>query len=795
MTSVEELLSSPIQGHEGQCLVCYSDLEYPTISPCGHNEVCGTCHLRLRFLHNDKKCPMCKTQNEQLIVDSSTNAKQFSEYPLWGNELGGDFKYRQDVGMFFPSQYFYTDIEPLFGHQCLDCNEYDGNTPDDNIYDQQQSHQQQQQRKKKPPTPLRALQDHLRNKHRLALCQLCVDHKRDFISQLPRFTPAQLKHHLQKGDGQGSRGHPLCEFCRPKRFYDLAELYSHLARDHYKCHVCEKQGMQNQYFRNYNSLETHFETQHFLCPDAQCRAARFVVFENEIDLRGHEISTHGATSSGSTKIQLEFRYRRQNEGAPLEQDVPTNADFQYGLDGQAFVPEELPDNINSEGAPNEDISHPIHLQRTNELRAHAAQIRSQRAMQEQPEAFPSLQGESVAESGGSALRVGWSEGASRELGRRNQMAQENFPSLPTASGGNKNLVRAKLKGSGGMTSNRQFAAMRTAAEAPSSGWSAGSSAAAAAAAAPMTQSSFPSLTASRSAAHATSALLNRESNLTQDNFPSLGGGTSSARYTAAENLARKKAAAPSFNSANDFLPPPLARPAAKSVRQQVLAPKKPPAVDNVFDFPPPPSTEVTVDEIKATLGSAKYKQLRKLTKEFAADAIAPDAYVDHAASLFEKGYADADFWSFIPTLLGSCPNTSSANKAQRYMDQLRRNQTSVTASTASSSGGWSSMPPKVTAAAPASRVAATSAASWSTISTTHAKPAASKSGGTSAWSAGALSTVARAKGSVSAAAQAHAPKQSTATKSMAKQQSKKEETKKAKKKQNEELRALAFGGK
>ena len=801
MMSVKELLSSSIQGHEGQCLVCYSDLEYPAITPCGHNEVCATCHLRLRFLHEDKKCPMCKSLNPQLIVDSSQDQKLFEEYPLWGNELGQDFVYRQDVGMFFPSLYYHMQIEPLFGFQCLACNEYDGTTPDENVYEQGS-----QQTKRKTPTPLRALQDHLRNKHRLALCQLCVDHKRDFVSQLPRFTPNQLKHHLQKGDGQGSRGHPLCEFCRPKRFYDLAALHEHLARDHYKCHVCDKQDMPNQYFRNYDSLEKHFQRQHFLCPDPQCRAARFVVFENELDLKGHEISTHGTTSSGSTKIQLEFRYRRANEQAEIQQDVPSAQDFQYGLDGQAFVPDELPDQINTEGAPNEDISHPLHLTRTNELRAHAAQIRRERQMQDMTEAFPSLQGESTSMSATDKLRVGWSQGASARLGRTNQMAPENFPSLPTSSGsGNNkknNSVSAKLKSGGMASSNRQFAAIRSAAEAaPSSGWIGGASSVVAAP--PVSTASFPSLTRSTAQATARSSI-NRQSDLTQENFPSLAGTTTAPRYTAAENLARKKSAAPFITRAADFPPPPSAKPAPSFVRQQVLgANKKPPAVDNVLEFPPPPSSkEVTVEEIKATLGSVKYKQLRKLTKEFAADSMAPDAYVDHAASLFDQGYADRDFWAFIPTLLGSCPNTSSANKAQRYMEDLRRNQTSLastassTATSSRSNGGWTSTPN--VAAVPRASVASIS--SWSS-SSTQARPAPpTKRPGSNAWSGGPSSTVARAKqrpGSVAVAAAQQGSEKSTATKFMANEakQSKKQETKKTKKKQNEELRALAFGGK
>ena len=448
-------------------MVCYSDLQQTAgILACGHNDVCGTCHLRLRHLHSDNKCPMCKTVNPQVIV--APPGKLWEDYEIWGNELGADFVYRQDVGMFFPVEYYQEEIQPLFGYHCTSCNEYDGTTPDANIYEQQQ----QGKKKKKVPTPLMALQDHLRNTHKLALCQLCVDFKRDFVSQLPRFTPTQLRTHLSKGDGSdsGFKGHPLCEFCRPKRFYDVTQLHHHLQTEHYKCHVCDKQGLHNQFFRNYASLQHHFDAQHYLCHDPQCLEARFVVFENEIDLRAHQVQVHG--SSGSSKIQLEFRIKRaghDGSGQSPPQQVPSSNDFQYTLDGQAFVPPEL-NAENTHGAPNQDISHPMHLARTNELRAHAAEIR-QRAVEE-TEAFPSLN----ASAPTSSLRVGWSsEGLRRSAGVGNA-GREEFPSLPSSSR-KQQSVATRLK-SGGVSGSRQFAAMRSAAAAmpttstSASGWTA-----------------------------------------------------------------------------------------------------------------------------------------------------------------------------------------------------------------------------------------------------------------------------------------------------------------------------------
>jgi hypothetical protein len=118
------------------CLVCYSDLMYYAVTPCEHNEICAVCHLRLRFLHSDTKYPVCKATNEKIIEDphNSTDGngdgkkgKPFTEYPIWGDHLGDDFVYEQDVGMFFPLDYYHEVIQPLFGHHCtLPSCTYDG---------------------------------------------------------------------------------------------------------------------------------------------------------------------------------------------------------------------------------------------------------------------------------------------------------------------------------------------------------------------------------------------------------------------------------------------------------------------------------------------------------------------------------------------------------------------------------------------------------------------------------------------------------------------------------------------
>lgn len=797
MTSLsEETRTAVIEAEDDldHCLVCYTELSYTTLTPCDHSGICPVCHLRLRYLHDDKKCPICKSENEKLVVDHP-DGKKFEDYPIWGNDLGSDFTYSEKVGMFFPVEYYEREIRPLFGFHCtLPSCDFDGTKPDPNIYEKVGA--DGTKHKPQAMTMIRMLQDHLRNKHRLTLCQLCVDNHRDFVSKLPRFTPSKLKIHLQKGDGPGSgfEGHPLCEFCKPTRYYDITQLHQHLNKDHYKCHVCERQGLNNQFYKNYRSLEKHFDQHHFLCHDAQCLDARFVVFENELDLRHHERQVHGEASTGSSKIQLEFRYRRNGAQADPNQDVPSDSDFNYNVDGTAFVPADLP-----QSAGNLNL-HPMHIARTNELQAQAAALRDTR---DQEQSFPTLAETNAEESRSSQpLQVGWTSGSTlkRLAGNKKigHVTEEDFPSLPAAPPKRPSAAE-RLKFS---NVNSQFAAMNA-----SAGWRDNNAAIASNRPVPTNTSSFTSLS---------SATLpkNSQTNLAEENFPSLGPSVSSSqphRYLQAETLAKKnskKTPIPSWDNPNEFPAPPISSNTSKPVRSQILSrgetqPSES-ARANILQAPSA-NSKATVDDIKAYLGPPKYKQLKKYTKEFAASELAPDAFVDHAASLFEQGYGDNYFWAFLPSLIESCPNEMAAAQALSYMENLRRLKNGAANAEALRH------PNAQTAPRPSHISTGWPSASASQVNRYH-RPVAAPSPivvpgkKKAAWGGEGTASVVVAKappGSVASAATSMQPKTGTATKYMAKQakmenyqqnnSSGSSENKKNKKKQNKELRDLAFG--
>lgn len=730
------------------CLICYTHniSHYRSILPCGHDDICAPCMLRLRYLESDTQCPVCKASNDVVIVDKDNfdvnepdasdglyvHHKKFHQYELWGNEIlsgghpdnNGTFVYKEDVGMHFPRDVYDKVVTPLCGYACgMEACTF-VNTGDSYVNERDvngkrganaNNVQQNTREVKRRLTGIKALKAHLRMEHGMTLCDLCVDNKRNFVYNLQRFTPQGLKKH----ENDRQEGHPMCEFCRPKRFYDIVKLHEHLNKQHYKCHICEKQGKPNQFFKDYQMLEKHFDRDHYMCHDAQCLAARFVVFENEIDLRAHEQGVHGTSRrDGGTKIKLEFRVRR--EGEFIEQVLPTGEDFQFGLNGEAFVPEALPgtelqmNQQQQQRQENEpEITNAVHAARTAELRAMAANIREREGISggdgsggDGAEAFPALGASS------SGMLVGWSsDGARNAAGSRlkktaaGKVTEEEFPSLGKPSTSRQSRMAAlglgpkKVKQPAMRGANFSSVASRPTSSTPI--FTASYSSSIPTTRAPdMNRNNFPSLGGGPKPfvptyGGASSSSSSRAApNLGGDNFPSLGGmsssrgGNASANPYSAANAHAKKlrgatASSPSaFPSllSSDFPAPPASSTKKKVSVSSAFAPKKPPPMDNVLQFPPPSisqgSSDIkkglnTVESLKQELGSANYKKLKSLTKDFAGGSKEAERYVDEAASLFDRGVADKAFWEHVPYLIESCPNKVGVNRAMNHLESLR----------------------------------------------------------------------------------------------------------------------------
>lgn len=165
---------------------------------------------------NDKK--LIKILCAQVIFTKFID--QFSQ--LDRNIRSGLFekKYKILFGDLDIQRAFYYLLE----HRCPQCNEH------------------------KPFADFNKLKEHVRKSHELFYCEICTDNLTVFSSERRCYSRPDLATHRRLGDADNKshKGHPRCEYCE-LRYLDKDELFRHLRREHYFCHLCDADG-KNLYF-------------------------------------------------------------------------------------------------------------------------------------------------------------------------------------------------------------------------------------------------------------------------------------------------------------------------------------------------------------------------------------------------------------------------------------------------------------------------------------------------------------------------------------------------------------------
>lgn len=239
------------------CSLCYEKTSFVSVGSCGHAEVCWLCALRLRWLCKDNACAICKEELHSVTVRHISLRDSETKFEI-SDVLFDSFKvYSESLRLM--SQY-------ACPYACGEREEF----------------------------RFRSLQDlrtHLKRDHGGAMyCGVCLDNRKAFLPEQEIFdSQGDLQLHSRKE-------HPSCEFC-PKEFskhYSMDELLVHLNQAHFKCFVCERLDYRNEYYCNFEALDTHFDQSHFRCEYPECREERFVVFPEEEDLRLHRLEKHGA---------------------------------------------------------------------------------------------------------------------------------------------------------------------------------------------------------------------------------------------------------------------------------------------------------------------------------------------------------------------------------------------------------------------------------------------------------------------------------------------------------------------
>ncbi|KAF5952203.1 hypothetical protein HYC85_010147 [Camellia sinensis] len=275
--------SSEKEAMDDTCAVCAETLEWAAYGQCGHHEVCSTCIARLRFICDDRRCCICKSESNIIFVtkalgDYTRMINDFSIFPVDPTEgQVGPYWYHEGTQAFFDDLDHYKMITGMCKLSCNVCDKKDDLGSED-------------------------------LKRRGKFRKHCATEEPFiFICEQKLYTRAQLNRHINFGDSEvdgsesergGFMGHPMCEFCR-NPFYGDNELYTHMSTEHYTCHI-------------------HFRQEHFLCEDEACLEKKFIVFATESEMKRHNAMEHGGRMSRSKRnaafqIPISFQYRSSRE--------------------------------------------------------------------------------------------------------------------------------------------------------------------------------------------------------------------------------------------------------------------------------------------------------------------------------------------------------------------------------------------------------------------------------------------------------------------------------------------------
>ncbi|KAM0787208.1 hypothetical protein ACM66B_006447 [Microbotryomycetes sp. NB124-2] len=262
------------------CFICAEVAQLWALGECNHR-TCHTCSIRLRALYKKKECTFCKTDLPRVIFTQDAE-KVFSDYapqslPFSDSKLGISFETRDQL----------EDSISLLRFNCPEptCEDVRQSWPD--------------------------LKRHVKAAHHTQICDLCSFNKKIFAHEHTLYNQTDMRQHL-------NADHPSCDFCR-RNFYDSDQLYAHCREKHEECFICIRQGIRHQYHLDYQQLEAHFKSAHFMCPHPECLQQKFVVFESELDLQAHAVETHGASLSDqkarkdARRIETNFTYQSAGE--------------------------------------------------------------------------------------------------------------------------------------------------------------------------------------------------------------------------------------------------------------------------------------------------------------------------------------------------------------------------------------------------------------------------------------------------------------------------------------------------
>lgn len=287
------------------CICCLHELYTYVYYACSHF-VCLNCSAKMRVLCKKFDCPICRSISMNVYcTKKSIDLNNFDISIFTNRKLTTVLN--QEAGIFcdHDNTVIKYELDEILCNRCDICPK---NIPPYNSFIE--------------------LANHMKKLHRRFYCELCLENLQLFTFERKHYTREELANHKRNGDRDdfSFKGHPLCEYC-DERYFDKDELYRHFRKDHYYCHFCDSDGIE-EYYKDYNQLRQHFLKKHYLCEMGNCSANasethEYVVFRTDLDLQVHIKQNHAKTkleqkNLGKLNIEINLtnsprdRYKRFN---------------------------------------------------------------------------------------------------------------------------------------------------------------------------------------------------------------------------------------------------------------------------------------------------------------------------------------------------------------------------------------------------------------------------------------------------------------------------------------------------
>jgi len=153
---------------DDSCAVCAETLEWVAYGPCGHREVCSTCVARLRFICDDRRCCICKSESDSVFVTKALGdyTRIINDFSVLPSEIRegrvGSYWYHEDTQSFFDDLDHYKMIKAMCRLSCSVCDQMEENPNDGS-------------KRRARFRNIDQLKGHLFHQHRLLMCSLCLE--------------------------------------------------------------------------------------------------------------------------------------------------------------------------------------------------------------------------------------------------------------------------------------------------------------------------------------------------------------------------------------------------------------------------------------------------------------------------------------------------------------------------------------------------------------------------------------------------------------------------------------------